>query len=646
MLLIAQQRSNDLAESRRPARRIPVGAEPGREGTRFRVWAPSAKRVAVVIEKEDGVVQEAALPAMPDGYFEGLIPEVVAGACYRFRLDDRRPLLPDPASRFQPRGPQGPSEVIDPTTFAWTDAGWGGLRRDGQVVYEMHVGTLTPEGTWRAALERLRHLADVGVTVVELLPVADFRGNFGWGYDGIHLFAPTRLYGRPDDFRRFVDAAHRLGIGVILDVVYNHFGPGSECLSEFSMAYCSSRHKTDWGPAFNFDGDGSAPVREFVLANIAYWLDEFHLDGFRVDATQDIHDESEEHILSALVRHARGRVPMRSLLIVAENEPQQVRLVQPLDRGGHGFDAMWNDDFHHCAMAAVTGRNEAYYMDYHGTPQELISTCKRGFLYQGQRYAWQKKRRGTPTAGLPPSSWVTYLQNHDQIANSARGLRCHLLTSPGRYRALTALLLLGPGTPMLFQGQEFAASSPFCYFADQDGELVEAVHKGRLDFLGQFPSVRDPAVRDVVARPHDPATFERCKLDWRERTTHAPIVALHRDLLRLRREDAVIRAANIDGAVVGAEALALRYFGRPGHDRLLLVNLGRDLHFAPAPEPLLAPPADSRWQVCLSSEDPRYGGGGTGPVETEEAGWFFPGHAAVLLRSIPMDTMVEAAERA
>ena len=641
-MLLTKQRPNPPAESRANARRLPIGAEPGPEGTHFRVWAPAAKRVAVVLEQDSGASEDAELRAAPDGYFEGLIPDVAAGTRYRYRLDDRPTLLPDPASRFQPAGPQGPSEVIDPSAFTWSDTGWSGVRRDGQVVYEMHVGTFTLAGAWRAALEQLQQLAEVGVTVIELLPVADFRGNFGWGYDGIHYFAPTRLYGRPDDFRQFVDTAHRLGIGVILDVVYNHFGPGGEYHSEFSATYCSNRHKTDWGPAFNFDDDGSAPVREFVVANMAYWLDEFHLDGFRVDATQDIHDDSDEHILTEMVREARRRFPKRSLYLVAENEPQHVRIVQPLDRGGHGFDAAWNDDFHHSAMVALTGRNEAYYMDYHGTPQELISACKRGFLYQGQRYAWQKHRRGTPTAGLPPTSWVTFLQNHDQIANSARGLRCHLLTSPGRYRALTALFLLGPGTPMLFQGQEFAASSPFCYFADHDGDLSKAVHQGRLEFLGQFASIRDNAVREVVPRPDDPATFERCKLDWREWTSHAPIVALHRDLLRLRREDATIRAANIDGAVVGPEAFVLRYFGHAGNDRLLLVNLGRDFPFTPAPEPLLAPPVNSSWQVAFSSEDPRYGGGGIGPVETEETGWFFPGHAAVLLRSVPLQTMAES----
>lgn len=646
MLLTSKQRSNSPAEPGLPARRLPIGAEPRPEGTHFRVWAPAAQRVAVVYEMGNRSTKEAALTAAPDGYFEGLISDVAAGVLYRYRLDDRPTLLPDPASRFQPEGPQGPSEVIDPNSFVWSDAGWSGVSRQGQVVYEMHLGTFTPEGTWGSALEQLRHLAEVGVTVVELLPVADFKGNFGWGYDGIHYFAPTRLYGRPDDARRFVDAAHRLGIGVILDVVYNHFGPGGEYLTEFSKTYCSSRHKTDWGPALNLDDDGSAPVREFVLANVAYWLEEFHLDGFRVDATQDIHDDSDEHILTAMVRHARQRFPQRSLYFVAENEPQDVRIVQPTDRGGHGFDAMWNDDFHHSAMVALTGRNEAYYMDYRGTPQELISACKRGFLYQGQRYAWQKHRRGTPTTGLPPWAFVTFLQNHDQIANSARGLRCHLLTSPGRYRALTALWLLGPGTPMLFQGQEFAASSPFFYFADHEGDLAKAVCEGRLDFLGQFASLKDSAVRDVVARPHDPATFQRCKLDPRERTTHAPILALHRDLLRLRRDDAAIRAGNIDGAVVGPEALVLRFFGAGGDDRLLVVNLGRDVPFAPAPEPLLAPPLSGRWQVSFTSEDPRYGGVGIGPVETEEAGWFFPAHAAVLLRSVPLNTMSEGAERA
>jgi maltooligosyltrehalose trehalohydrolase len=324
--------------------------------------------------------------------------------------------------------------VIDPDAFTWTDTRWPGVAREGQVVYEMHIGTFTTAGTWQAAAQELPELARAGITVVEVLPVADFAGDFGWGYDGVDFFAPTRLYGRPEDFRAFVDRAHSVGVGVILDVVYNHFGPDGNYLGQFSADYASTRHRTDWGASINFDGDGSAAVREFFVSNAGYWIDEFHLDGLRLDATQDIHDDSPEHVLMAIAHRARARAGPRSVLLVAENEPQDARLVRPVAAGGYGLDALWNDDFHHSARVALTGRAEAYYSDYAGTPQEMISAVKRGYLYQGQRYAWQEKRRGRPAGDIAPTSFVNFIQNHDQVANSWRA-RGHQLTSPGQYRA-------------------------------------------------------------------------------------------------------------------------------------------------------------------------------------------------------------------
>jgi len=332
---------------------------------------------------------------------------------------------------------------------------------------------------------------------------------------------------------------------------------------------------------------------------------------------------------------ARGR----ATLLVNENEPQHTQLVRPPAQGGYGLDMLWNDDFHHSAMVAMTGRNEAYYTDYLGTPQEFISALKYGYLYQGQYYTWQQKRRGTPALDLPPAAFVTFLQNHDQIANSGLGLRCHALTSPGLFRALTTLLLLGPGTPMLFQGQEFAASSPFFYFADCHGDRARLTAEGRAKSLSQFPSLAQPETQAWLIDPVAPETFARSKLDLAERQRHAEIYALHRDLLRLRREELVFRAqrrGSLDGAVLAPEALVLRFFGRHHDDRLLVVNLGRDLHLNPAPEPLLAPPAGRRWQTQWSSEAPRYGGSGTPPLEGE-APWYLPGRAAVVLRPRPLE---------
>lgn len=632
-----------------------MGAEVAPGGVHFRVWAPQRQRVEVVFEDatEEWPV-EFELTAEPDGYFSGLVPGAGAGALYKLRLNGGD-AFPDPASRFQPQGPHGPSQVIDPA-FAWTDGEWPGTGRDGQVIYEMHVGTFTPEGTWEAAARELPELADLGITVIEMMPVAEFPGRFGWGYDGVNLFAPYHLYGGPDDLRRFVDRAHAAGIGVILDVVYNHLGPDGNYLKQFSASYFTDKYKNDWGQAINFDGEGAGPVREFFLANAGYWIDEFHFDGLRLDATQDVKDASEDHILAAVVRRAREAAGKRPVYMVAENEPQHTRLVRPPAAGGYGIDALWNDDFHHSAHVALTGRNEAYYKDYKGCPQEMISLAKYGYLYQGQRYSWQEQRRGTSGLGLPHAAFINFLQNHDQVANSAHGERCHKLASPGRFRAMTALTLLGPGTPMLLQGQEFCASTPFLYFADHNPELARAVRAGRLEFLAQFPSLALAGTQAGVADPESPESFERCKLDLGERQRHAPCYALHRDLLRLRREDPVLGGGPgagtgwLDGAVLGPEAFVLRFFGdffkgNHGTDRLLLVNLGMDLDLQPVPEPLLAPLPGMRWEMVWSSEEPRYGGTGAPPPEDGEGCWRLTGQAAVVMRLIAMEREKEEEKR-
>lgn len=617
-------------------RRLPIGAEVTSEGVHVRVWAPQRRRVEVVVEcgaPGTGVCDRAVLQPEGNGYFAGLLRGAGVGSLYRFRLDDDEQLYPDPATRFQPHGPHGPSRVVDATSFRWSDSGWPGIALDGQVMYELHAGTFTAAGTWAAASRELPELRDAGITVIELMPIAEFSGGFGWGYDGVDLFAPSHLYGEPDDLRRFIDHAHACGIGVILDVVYNHLGPDGNYLEQFSPDYFTDRYTTEWGASLNYDGEDAAPVREFFLANAGYWIDEFHFDGLRLDATQNIYDASREHILAAITREVRRAAGRRSVVLVAENEPQDTRIVRPFEQDGYGMDALWNDDFHHTAMVALTGHNEAYYSDYRGTPQEIVSAVKRGYLYQGQHYLWQHKRRGTPTTGVPPAAFITYLQNHDQVSNSVRGERVNRLTSPGRLKALTALLLLGPGTPMLFQGQEFGASSPFAYFADHNPDLARLVRNGRLEFLSQFPSIANPEARACIPDPSDRAAFERARLDLSERERHAELYTFHRDLLKLRREDPVFRAQGqfgIDGAVLSAEACVLRFFGEQQNDRLLVLNLGRDLLLRSAPEPLLAPPRKSDWALLWSSEDPRYGGCGTAQIEAEE-GWHLPGEAAVVL---------------
>ncbi len=603
-----------------------MGAQLHEDGAAFRVWARNHKQASVRIKNREYPLQPDG-----DGYFVGDVKGVRAGDTYGFLLSGEGP-FPDPASRYQPEGPHGPSQIIDPSRFAWSDQAWQGIKLVQQVIYELHIGTFTREGTWRSAIRELVALAELGITALEVMPVAEFAGSFGWGYDGVDLFASTRIYGNPDDFRAFVDEAHRCGIGVLLDVVYNHVGPDGNYLQKFSKSYFTADHKTDWGEAINFYGQHSAPVREFYVANAAYWIKEFHLDGLRLDATQNVYDQSKDHILAEINRSARKAAGERGIIIVAENEPQDTTLIRSQNQGGYGFDGLWNDDFHHSAMVALTGSREAYFADYLGSAQELLSCLKYGFLYQGQWYSWQKQRRGTSTLGSNPAAMVTFLQNHDQIANSGRGWRVDRLCSYGQYKAMTAVCLLGPGTPMLFQGQEFAASSPFLFFADHNEELAKKVRAGRSEFLQQWRSLATGQLK--FEDPCSRETFEKCKLDLTEREKHAETYALHRDLLKLRKNEMVFSRQDrqFDGAILGPEAFVVRFFSEGyREDRLLVVNLGQDLHLNPAPEPLLGPPENTEWEVQWSTEDSRYGGNGTPPLDSER-NWIIPAHAGVVLR--------------
>jgi maltooligosyltrehalose trehalohydrolase len=605
-------------------RRLPVGADvQPAGGVHFRVWAPASK--SVVVEVEGG--PSRGLTAEPDGYFSGLVGDAGVDARYRFRLEGQDRALPDPASRFQPDGPHGASQVVDPARFTWSDGGWRGIPCERLVIYEMHIGTFTPEGTWEAAADHLPALAELGITAVEMMPIAEFPGEFGWGYDGVTLFAPTQLYGSPEDLRRFVDHAHGLGLAVILDVVYNHFGPDGNYLRSYSPAYFSQQHGTEWGEAINFDAPDSGPVREFFVANAGYWIEEYHFDGLRLDATHRIYDESGDHILAAIGRRVRAAAAGRETFIAAENDAQLARLARPLEAGGHGLDGLWNDDFHHAAHVALTGRREFYYRDFTGCAREFVALAKHGYLFQGQ----DGTGRGTPAFDLAAASFVNYLENHDQIAHSGAGLRGHLLSSPGCWRAMTAYLLLSPGIPLLFQGQEFFASSPFLYFADHKGDLGRLVRKGRAEYLASFPSLASADMQARLDDPGSPKTFKRCVLDHDERQRNADAVALHRDLIALRREIFADGPWRIDGATLGDQAFVLRYFVRDGRgDLLLIVNLGIDQRHEAISEPLLAPVEGRSWQLRWSSEHPDYGGTGN-PAPVTGGVWRIPGHAAIVL---------------
>jgi len=532
-------------------RRRSIGAEITGGGVHFRVWAPAHETASVVIEGRALPLEREA-----NGYFSALIRDARAGTRYKFRVGDGD--YPDPASRFQPDGPHGESVVVDPAAFSWKHEN---PRIDDRIIMEIHVGTFTPEGTFAAAIEKLPLLADAGINTIEVMPINEFAGRFGWGYDGVDLWAPEHVYGTPDDFRRFVDAAHALNVAVILDVVYNHFGPDGCYVAKFTPLYFTKKYANEWGEAINFDEDG---VCEFFAENAAYWIDEFRLDGLRLDATQSI---GRIEAIGEITTRARAATD-RKIFIVAENEPQDVRLLKEL-----GVDALWNDDWHHSSRVALGATREAYYTDYAGVAHEFASMARHGFLYQGQWYSWQKQPRGTPSHDIDPRRLVTFLENHDQVANSATGARLDR-------RTLTPLLLLAPQTPMLFQGQEFASSAPFFYFADHKPELAPLVANGRREFLRQFPSIT------TFVTPHDEETFLRSKLDWSERDAHADVVAFHRELIALRK---TMPRTRPETAALNDRAFVLRWF-EP--QTLLVVNLGDEL---PQSEPLLAPPRGCEW---------------------------------------------------
>jgi maltooligosyltrehalose trehalohydrolase len=573
------------------------------------------------------------------GFFSAFVENASHGTLYRYRIGDDVNLYPDPASRFQPTGPHGPSCVIDPFRYSWGDQNWHGVKREAaNAIYEMHIGTFTREGTFRAAAAELSELSRLGVTVLQIMPVADFPGRYGWGYDGVNLFAPTRLYGEPDDFRHFVDTAHKESIAVILDVVYNHIGPEGNYLSKFSSSYAKTNCPTEWGNAINFDQPDSGTVRDFVVTNAGYWIEEFHLDGLRFDSVNNISDASADHIMIPITKRIREAAGAKSTLIVAENESQEVRFISSYSAGGYDMDIVGNDDFHHSAAVVLTGRKEAYYTDYRGSPQEFVSAFKFGFLYQGQYYTWQRKARGTPALDIGPSKFMCFLENHDQVANSLDGKRLVQITSPALFRLMSAVLLMTPGVPLLFQGQEFGATSPFLYFTDLDPHIASKVWKGRIEFLSQFPSLERATREGLLKALPDGTSFNKCKIDFEERNTHKEIYTLYKDLLKLR-QDIITNpeTLHVDGAVLGTHSFVIRYFGN-SPDKLLVVNFGIDHFMSPAPEPLLAPPAGYQWNILWHSEDIKYGGRGI-PDFVPDQNWIIPGMTAIVLGPSSGDNM-------
>ena len=511
---------------------MPFGAQVLPDGrVRFRLWAPAARRVELVLEATSGPV--LPLETGGGGWADLTTGQAHAGSRYWYRIDGEM-LVPDPASRRNPQGVHGPSEVVDPAAFDWTDADWRPRAWRESVLYELHVGTFTPEGTFAGVARKLEHLQRLGVTAIELMPVAEFPGSRGWGYDGVLPYAPTSAYGSPEDLKSLVCAAHTHGIAVMLDVVYNHFGPEGNFLHRYAPQFFTGRHSTPWGAAMDFDGPASRTVRDFFIHNALYWLEEYHLDGLRLDAVHAIFDAGEPHILSEIAHCARdGPGRERPVYLVLENLANEARRLGP-PGGGNTFDAQWNDDSHHCLHVLLTGESAGYYRDYQERPHALLCrSLAEGFAYQGESSRHLGGARGERSTHLPPSAFVNFLQNHDQVGNRARGERLAQLARAEAVRAAAAVLLLAPSPPMLFMGEEWAAAEPFPYFCDFEPELAAKVREGRMREFAHF--------EDGVPDPGDPATFVSARLDWNRMAEppHARMFDHYRRLLAIRRRDIV-----------------------------------------------------------------------------------------------------------
>jgi maltooligosyltrehalose trehalohydrolase len=560
--------------------RMPFGAEPaGGNRTRFRLWAPTARNVELVLGGDDAPL---LMPDAGDGWRE-IVVEAPAGTRYRYRIDGKLE-VPDPASRFNPDDVHSASEVVAPAAFEWPDDGWRGRPWEEAVIYELHVGAFSPEGTFAGVEARLDYLVELGVTAVELMPVADFPGKRGWGYDGVLPFAPDTAYGRPEDLKRLVAAAHARGLMVFLDVVYNHFGPDGNYLHVYAKRFFTERHHTPWGAAINFDDAGSRHVRDFFIHNALYWLEEFHFDGLRFDAVHAIADDSTPDILVELAeRVRRGPGAGREVHLVLENDKNQARYLARSEAGRPRWHtAQWNDDIHHAFHVLLTGESDGYYSDYAERPAWYLGRClAEGFAQQGEASAYRERAaRGEPSAQLPPAAFVSFIQTHDQVGNRALGERLSMLAQEAPLRAATVAWLLAPAPPMLFMGEEFGAATPFLFFCDFGPELAAAVTEGRRREFARFARFSDPAAQATIPDPNAPDTFARSKLEWSctGREPHERWLKLYRNLLALRREQVVPRLAGMAGhagrfQVLGDGALTVAWRLGDGARLALYLNL-------------------------------------------------------------------------
>jgi maltooligosyltrehalose trehalohydrolase len=583
-----------------------LGAIVRDNAVQFRLWAPKASTVSLVLYPDERTVPMAHVG---DGYYEATVPGARHGTTYRYLIDDRF-LIPDPVSRYQPEGVHGPSMVVDPTRYRWRDVEWQGVPREDLIFYELHVGTFTPEGTFDGVRERLPYLKDLGITAIELMPVADFPGRWNWGYDPAAFFAPSRAYGEPDDLRRLVDDAHGLGMAVYLDVIYNHLGPDGSYVAALAPMF-TDKHLTPWGQAINLDDTGSEGVRRFFIENALYWLREYHIDGLRLDATHALIDTSKTHFLAELVDAVAELSEGPRRILFAEDQRNINHMILPREKGGMGLDGIWTDDFHHQVRNLTAGDRDGYFASFEGTTADhLAKTVRQGWFFDGVYDPVTQEVRGSDASVIDPSQCVIFIQNHDQVGNRPLGNRLTADIPLPLYRAVSALLLFAPELPLLFMGQEWAATTPFLFFTDHNEELGKLVSAGRKAEFGHFEGFKGE-----VPDPQDPDTFYQSRLDWSELEIpiHAATLQLYRDLIRIRREikgGATVEAFN-------ETALSVRR-----GNFSLLVNLGQKLS---VPLPIDA-------EVLLDTESERYAPDGHPPTLTEgELQFHTPG--ALLFRT-------------
>ena len=604
----AKPRKAKPVTSQEPADGQLQGATVRREGVAYRVYAPACRKVELEIMGGAGAVLRRVPMRLDDeGFAMAVDSEGKVGDLYKYRLDEGSS-WPDPASRFQPAGVHGPSMVVDSRSYQWQEETSRVPSFRDLVIYELHVGTFTREGTFRSAIERLQFIKELGANAIEIMPVGEFPGNWNWGYDGVYLYAPSRAYGTPDDLRALVDAAHRLGLAVILDVVYNHFGPDGNYMGKYIGHYLNESAKTPWGGAIRYGEPEFRGLRELVVANPTYWMREFRIDGFRLDATHAIVDASARHILAELTAaiHAHGG------FAIAEDSRNNSRLLLPEELGGYGFDGVWADDLHHTVRVANTREKESYFGEFDGSLAELLETLRNGWFYRGQALRTRARERGTECRHIPPQKFVHCISNHDQVGNSAFGERLSASISPEAYRAASALLCLSPYTPMLFMGQEWASSTPFLFFTDHQAELGKLVTAGRREEFRAFEAFQNPETRARIPDPQAAETFQRSKLAWEEVSegTHAATLALYRECLHLRGLERAFRPSTralweVQEVGDGIGAVRLE---DPAGDWLVLFDLLGGHVASLGPEAIAKLPPGQKWGPILSSNDARFGG--------------------------------------